>query len=842
MVDVTVNDSKVHVPTALELQLGRDETTTRELPVRISFEIIRLFSEGLYQSPHKAIEELVSNSYDAGASKVWVVTPRTGGDAPNDPDSLWVIDNGAGMDAAGFSQLWLVAESEKAGSRVQHGRSPIGQFGIGKLAAYVLAWRLTHISKRDGTFYYTTMDFHQVINRRQNDPDSKPVKVGLVQIDEARSRELLAEIEMRDPDAWEYLFGEDSPPSWTAAALSDFKELFDKFRPGVLSWVLRTGLPLFAEFSIYLNGERLEPSKESAKLLLEIPIGSDGDDQAKKLGFKVTPTGVQIPGIQGEVKGIARLYETPLTKGKSLQYGRSHGFFIRVRGRVINLEDELFGVEALNHATWSRFAMEVEADGLREFLLSSREGVRETEPVLAFKDYLKAVFNACRAYFDKETKRDLVGLDIEMLLENASSSVLADPLVEAVRQALAARRQPSHYISAPVDISDEETGQWLKEFEQAIAGGPFEKLTFKSMGPYDRLAEYDAATRELKINAEHPFIAKILAHSKNQTPATLFATSEIITDGLIREAGIDPAISLELFVLRDRALRQIAGDFGPDPADVLRHLQVADQDKDALEKAVGEAFITMGFSYDRRGGNRGGADGVLDARLGRGEIAVDDFRVVYDAKTTSGSSISVGKVDLTALWDFKNQESADHGFIIGKRFDGQADPASAVNRRTVLGSDDRPLTVMVTAQLLRLVQLHYRYGVTMTKIRGLFMEALTVAEVGAWLDGLEAELSKAQPEVPIKRLLLGLEAEKSDRNSRPNIIAVRAKDEALKQYRPDRLVAVLKAVETIVGSRWFEVNEVSYDVRMNQAADQILMELDRRSQDDLGLSQRPHEA
>ena len=38
-----------------------------QIPVHISYEIIHLFSEGLYKSPHKAIEELVTNSYDANA-------------------------------------------------------------------------------------------------------------------------------------------------------------------------------------------------------------------------------------------------------------------------------------------------------------------------------------------------------------------------------------------------------------------------------------------------------------------------------------------------------------------------------------------------------------------------------------------------------------------------------------------------------------------------------------------------------------------------------------------------------------------------------------------------------
>ena len=109
-----------------------------EIPVAVSYDIIRLFSEGLYKSPHKAIEELVSNSYDAGAVRVHVLLP----DPENDVSllsPLWVVDNGHGMNADGFRQLWRVADSDKTNASPNNGRLPIGQFGIGKLAAYVLA-------------------------------------------------------------------------------------------------------------------------------------------------------------------------------------------------------------------------------------------------------------------------------------------------------------------------------------------------------------------------------------------------------------------------------------------------------------------------------------------------------------------------------------------------------------------------------------------------------------------------------------------------------------------------------------------------------------------------------
>lgn len=213
------NENATEAQSALEQKLAAYGPPGEELPVQISFEIIRLFSEGLYQSPHKAIEELVSNSYDAGANNVFVLTPRSNKGSPEPRDSLWVIDDGSGMDAEGFRQLWLVAESRKGDTETAPGRLPIGQFGIGKLAAYVLAWRLTHVSKKGGRYYFTSMDFHQVAGRRQNDPDAPPVTVGLQEIDEDRAKDLISEVEDRDSNAWAVLFGDSASATWTAAHL-----------------------------------------------------------------------------------------------------------------------------------------------------------------------------------------------------------------------------------------------------------------------------------------------------------------------------------------------------------------------------------------------------------------------------------------------------------------------------------------------------------------------------------------------------------------------------------------------------------------------------------------------
>jgi hypothetical protein len=182
------------------------KASAEAIPVHISYEIIRLFSEGLYQSPQKAIEELVSNSYDAGATSVHVLLPRDEGDDDHVGEGetlppLWVIDNGTGMDAAGFGQLWRVADSAKADADGSGDRPPIGQFGIGKLAAYVLAWRLTHISCVGGVIRSTTMNFRDLTDRHQYER-SDPYNLVLYELTTEQAREALADIKERDTAAW----------------------------------------------------------------------------------------------------------------------------------------------------------------------------------------------------------------------------------------------------------------------------------------------------------------------------------------------------------------------------------------------------------------------------------------------------------------------------------------------------------------------------------------------------------------------------------------------------------------------------------------------------------------
>ena len=53
----------------------------------------------------------------------------------------------------------------------------------------------------------------------------------------------------------------------------------------------------------------------------------------------------------------------------------------------------------------------------------------------------------------------------------------------------------------------------------------------------------------------------------------------------------------------------------------------------------------------------------------------------------------------------------------------------------------------------------------------------------------------------------------------------------LKKFTPERLTARLKAMQSIIGTRWIEIDDDSYEVIMHHNAPEILKELERNTTD-----------
>lgn len=116
------------------------------LPIEVSKDVVKHLSIGLYRNFALAIKELISNSYDAGATEVKIKL-----DLKN--KKIIIRDNGRGMNYDEFKEEYLRIGfyKEPAKSMDELGRIRIGTFGIGFLAPLPYCKVMRVITKKKGS-------------------------------------------------------------------------------------------------------------------------------------------------------------------------------------------------------------------------------------------------------------------------------------------------------------------------------------------------------------------------------------------------------------------------------------------------------------------------------------------------------------------------------------------------------------------------------------------------------------------------------------------------------------------------------------------------------------------
>jgi hypothetical protein len=204
--------------------------------VTIAARFLELFSENLYSSPNKAFEELVSNSWDAGADCVYISIPPS----IIDTSSIWVLDNGESMDFHGLEQLWAVASDTKR-QRDNPPRRQIGKFGIGKLATYILANEVTYVCRSsDGTLRAVTLDYRRYGDSqadKQNPLHVDPLPLKVHKLSDSELLEIVSSVE--DPDYLKDLISRNVPHVVQPAYEAEFGGEDAKFtRAAAGTWTL----------------------------------------------------------------------------------------------------------------------------------------------------------------------------------------------------------------------------------------------------------------------------------------------------------------------------------------------------------------------------------------------------------------------------------------------------------------------------------------------------------------------------------------------------------------------------------------------------------------------------
>jgi len=756
-----------------------------KIDVRLSYRIVRLFSEGLYASPNKAIEELIANSFDAGARRVAVLLPANFHDQGA---TIAVLDDGEGMDAGGLKQHWLIGKSLKRDlAKLPLGRQQIGKFGIGKLATYVLANRLTHISKKGGRCYSTSMNFKTVDDRGDEEVEPKtPIKISLRELTEEQAKQALKD--WTGAAAFQKfglkLFGAGVAKSWTFAILSDLKDKVHEIRRGRLEWVLRTALPLRDDFSIYLDGAKLEPSKAGKGLIKKWILGKDigelpkpAPDEIEAAEDKNQPKDSETRfalehKAVGRITGYAEVYRDLLTGGKSDELGRSHGFFVYVLGRLINVEDGHFGIspDELRHGTFGRIRVVVHMDGLDEYLQSDREHIRQGPVLNDAQNILRAIFNKIRPELEKADAKEDPGAKLARKLAGSPASLARRPIIEMARAALDSKIK-SRYIALPRATTQNERDKLVAALEtraetpeQFVGGIDF---VYDATSD-DGIAVYDAVTGRLRVNGLHPFVGAFFDEFTSKTsglPLEMFAMAEVLLESHLYQARLKQDQIDVVMSARDQLLRYVAQESGRRTAlTVANALRNARNDEDRLEIEVVEAFRSLGFDATRVG-SKGKPDGVAKAHLSPGEDNKPRrYATTLEAKSKKkdGAKLKTKTFGVSTIARQRDESQCEHAIVVAPAFDHTPGKDSALAKEikadrdtTAANGKPRTITAIHVEDLARLVQLRPVKRLGLTRLREMFQTCSMPEQCKEWVDKVEEE-SVAQP--PYEKIINAIHA------------------------------------------------------------------------------------
>jgi hypothetical protein len=700
--------------------------------VTIGPRFLDLFSAQLYASPNKAFEELVANSWDAGARVVHVHVPKPA-DLADDEAAVWVLDDGESMDVEGLKGLWAVARSTKQPVSPTTQRRQIGKFGIGKLATYLLADELTYVCRAaDGQIRAVTMDYRRITEHgeasRLDAPavsldvrllDSEDLDDVLGPLDkDGRLRGLIAAnlaVPDEGDDHDEFHAADDQPPqlpeeqTWTLAVMRSLKPAGKSMKSGIIQRMLRSALPLGNTLKIVFNETPLTSTKIDIPVQRSWVLGRDdvgfttvewreGDeDFARSVTSSSEPyPHIAVEGIDGRITGEVRLFKDSIARGKSVEVDASHGFRVNVVGRVINESEPAFGLPPLSGSAWSRTRVAVRADGLNSELAVNREGLREGEPLRVTRALLRALFNTARKHWDASRQAEFP--DAGEIITKSWGTVPLDPLRDVVRDGLQGIGEAPAFLRLAEGADRQAIGE---AFAAAIDSAPesvIEDVEFGGLGVEGPLTLFDPEDRRVIVNSDHPFAKEHGDSHEQQQVVRDAALADLLTDAYMLTMGVQADVVDDVRIYRDESLRLIALVNRRSGPQLARLLEEVTDDERALEKILDESLAYLGFVVESKG-QSGEPEGVATAPATRGlKDAPATYTFTYDAKSSKTGKVKTGNIGTAGLKRHRVKYDADHTLVVAPDYeDGALLKEAQDNGITPMRARDLARLLMLTA-------------------------------------------------------------------------------------------------------------------------------------------------
>ena len=637
-----------------------------QVELQVDYQIIEHFSEHLYDSPNKAVEELVANGFDAFATEVEVFTP-----GPHTNDRVLVLDNGHSMDIEGLKKLWWIAKSPKTDERIAthqgRERKLIGKFGIGKLASYSVGNMISHLCRHGPQFYLVCVDYQKI-----HVPQDGHITAPVVQLTDDRARDLLSSLLTTQPTSTQRIFDAES---WTLAIIEDLK--VQDLRPGRLTWVLGNGMPLNPDFSIRVNGEIVE-SKLAKEAVIKWDFGTDrvvdairsrwdelsrSDDgtahESVSVGSEPIQFGAQagldpshpeeetpyvlLPTI-GKVWGRIRLFDDTLLKYRSVDSGRSHGFFLMVRGRLTNPDDDKLYIPDPSFQSFFRSQFVIHADGLDDALLADRQRLRIGTGVRELEILQRILMGIARVTIEARDEASEEEENAKSALPIRSRTYYRGPL-----NALA--------LHAPIEQ--------VADFDPLHVA-----VERKPLGEEDAISVINFPDKALQVNSSHPYYA-VLEQRAGRSRAgrellrtvDLFAVAERLLEGHLLETGFEFDEVAAVMEWRDGLFRGLAKSYEEAPQVVQEMWRLSYPGGRAFELAVAKVFEDMGFKA-RHAGGANEEDVLVMATVGP-----ESYSFVVEAKGSRGP-VNNDAAEVSGAARHRDSAQVENAVIVAREFMG----------------------------------------------------------------------------------------------------------------------------------------------------------------------------
>ena len=425
-------------------------------------------------------------------------------------------------------------------------------------------------------------------------------------------------------------------------------------------------------FKLSLSGTPISSSKESSPPIVKFKITDLPSERITQLnqvggeGWAVNGDVLISSSFPQGISGNIAVYDQLLTAGKSDDLGRSHGFFIRVRGRLLNEDDESFGLDPVQFATFNRFRADLSVDDLDTLILSSREEVEDSNQKERLSELLLACFNEARnrytAYLDTATKKeDSKKEDKRQFVDTRLiERPVADVLNKTRAETIGSEADDSWFYMDQVAPSEIDT------LIDRLYSSPRLGFTYRSenLGRNNRMVSFDPAKSLFTLNLDHDFVKAHFDDLASRRVLYDVSTAEALLEVHLREEGVPPHTVGEVLEKRDSLLRGLANDRAFSPKLIAQALRDSAARKYDLEIHLVRAARTLGFVATHVSGS-GEPDGI--ARLTN--YPGGEQKITLEAKSSQDVP-QLPQLDVAGLKEHVIKHSCQGALVVAPSYPG----------------------------------------------------------------------------------------------------------------------------------------------------------------------------